>query len=123
VAVIKRVLDGTTQPEFTIGIDGDEVGIRSNGGVIQLRNNGGGYFTPSGGGTTWAQEIFVITGLDVANGYLDLAASPIANSELVVINGIVQYPGVSFQYTVSGNRVTFLFTLMLSSTVMIKYQL
>lgn len=122
MAVSKKVLDGTTQSEFTIGRDSDEVGIRSNAGIIQLRNNSGGYYTPSGGGSAWLRDIFTVSPADIINGYLDLSAVPVADSELVVVNGIIQYPGGSYQYTISGNRVTFLFTLTLSDPVMVKYQ-
>lgn len=60
---------------------------------------------PGGGGTgNYAKDLFVVSNpLDKA---LVLGNTPIANSEVVSWNGLILKPGISFDYTISGNTVT-----------------
>ena len=56
--------------------------------------------------TTANREIFTLAALDISNGYVDLAQTPVAASvDVTPVGGPLQEFGVD--YTLSTNRITF----------------
>ena len=57
------------------------------------------------GSITRGREVFDIT--NIINDEITLANTPLALSEMVVVNGLVMTEGTSYDYVVSGNTITF----------------
>lgn len=96
-----------------IRFEGMEVITSDTGGKYRLVGgitNAEWVFVSSGGGIFLKQrDLFTINATDATNGYLDLSQTPIATEHIVVEkNGQMLAPGISNDYTISGNRVTFL---------------
>jgi len=50
-----------------------------------------------------------------------LSGTPTINSQLVMVNGLPAYPGISNDYTISSNMITFNYGLELNDEVMVGY--
>ena len=58
-------------------------------------------------GPAWKKELFTLTDADInTNGYINLTETPFENSTILMLNGLVQYEGATFQYTISEKQVT-----------------
>lgn len=66
-----------------------------------------GYSGSSSGGYNFEKDIFDITNIDISNKYIDIAYTPITNSEIIAWNGIILSPGINRDYTILTNRITF----------------
>ena len=50
-----------------------------------------------------------------------LANTPISNTERVYVNGVRQAPGSNNDYTISGNTISFKYSLDSADTVLVDY--
>jgi hypothetical protein len=101
----KKVIDGTVQQEFSIGIGTDEIKVISVAGVVHLQNNGGSPFIPSGGGLSFDEEPFTVDITIQGSNQVTLLNTPSTKSEHVFLNGQKMIRGVD--YTIAGPVVTF----------------
>ena len=78
-----------------------------------------------GGGGTWQpREIFIVDLAIQISGQVILSSTPLTNSEIVTLNGLVQDEGLSYEYTIVTNTITFTPGLLLvGDRVTVRYQI
>ena len=70
------------------------------------------------------EDVFIVTAPDVVSKTFTLTDTPIAQSEFVILNGILTTKGGSYDYTVSGDQIIFTagVTLTVGDKVHVKYK-
>lgn len=78
-----------------------------------------------GGGGTWQPpEIFIVDLTIQTSGQITLISPPMVNSEIVILNGLVQDRGLSYEYTISTNIITFnAGILLIGDRISVRYQI
>lgn len=66
-------------------------------------------------------DIFTVDATIISNGYVDTTFNILSNTETVSKNGVVLTPGPSYDYTVSGNRVTLYCSLVVGDLIHVRY--
>lgn len=121
--MISSNLKGTAQSTFYIDIDGNQVGIRSNAGILELSNNGGPWYIP--GQVPWYKEIFIVDLTIQTTGVITLSNTPFLESEFVYRNGLKLINDVTWDYTISTNIITInnpTTSLDIGDAIEVKYQ-
>ena len=73
---------------------------------------------------TWYNEIFAVTEEVVTTKIITLAAIPVSGSGHIMLNGLVLYKAVDWDYSISGNEIIFTNDLELTvgDTIRAQYQ-
>lgn len=113
--------DSSAVKRLPVGTDGHVLTADSTdpNGVKWAPSAGGG------GGTWQPPEIFSVNAGIVSSNQVTISSVPIANSELVYLNGQYCTPGVSEDYTIAGTVVTFNpgISLVVGDKIVVKFQL
>jgi hypothetical protein len=72
----------------------------------------------------WYNEIFDVTMEVLTNRMVTLETVPVSGSENILLNGLVLYKAVDWDYTMNGNEIIFTndLELMMGDTVRAQYQ-
>lgn len=115
-----KFLKGTSDTVWRIGLGSNQVQIRTNGGILELKNSGGSFYVPAS--ASWNSNIFVVDLTIQSTKQVTLSNVPIANSEFVYLNGIKQIRDPSYQYGISGVLITFTLPVVLTIGDVIEVQ-
>lgn len=92
-----------------------------------LKGNGSGGFSTATAGTDYLTSANYITretpsgSVNSSNTTYTLANTPIAGSEMVFLNGILQEPGAGNDYTISGATITYLAAPLTGDRIRVTY--
>lgn len=111
------VANATTTPAITLTTSITGV-LKGNGTAISQATAGTDYLIPSGFVTRETPSGAV----NGSNTTYTLANTPVAGSEEVFLNGILQEPGAGNDYTISSNTITYLAAPLTGDKIRVNYR-
>lgn len=119
-----NVIDGNTDGETLLYNCPQATMYCESSGVIWFKESTPNTWVVIGSSTSsinYEKYIKTIDSTDESNQYIDLPHTPTTNSEIVFLNGIAQTSGSSYDYTISGIRITFITSIISGDILMVNY--